>query len=153
MFSHVMIGSNDVGRSKAFYDALFAAIGGKPGRRTTRAVSSTPTRADFMVSRPIDGEPATRANGGTIGFAVDSPDPRRPGTGGMRQWRHRDRRAAGPAQGVVRRAVPRLSPRSGRQQALRGASRLSDRERSGAKSGAALGTQLRRSRARGNPVS
>ena len=31
MFSHVMVGSNDVERSKSFYDALFAAIGAKPG--------------------------------------------------------------------------------------------------------------------------
>ena len=37
MFSHMMVGSNDVGRSKAFYDALFGAVGGKPGGRTTRA--------------------------------------------------------------------------------------------------------------------
>ena len=37
MFSHVMVGSNDTARSKKFYDALFAAIGGKPGMRTKRA--------------------------------------------------------------------------------------------------------------------
>jgi hypothetical protein len=30
MFSHVMVGSNDMARSKKFYDALFTAIGGAP---------------------------------------------------------------------------------------------------------------------------
>ncbi|MFN5780124.1 MAG: VOC family protein, partial [Novosphingobium sp.] len=31
MYSHMMVGSNDIDRSKAFYDALFASVGGKPG--------------------------------------------------------------------------------------------------------------------------
>ena len=31
MFSHIMVGSNDIARSKKFYDALFTAIGGQPG--------------------------------------------------------------------------------------------------------------------------
>ena len=31
MFSHIMVGSNDIARSKKFYDALFVAMGGKPG--------------------------------------------------------------------------------------------------------------------------
>jgi len=30
MFSHVMVGSNDIARSKKFYDSLFAAMGGQP---------------------------------------------------------------------------------------------------------------------------
>ena len=31
MFSHIMIGSNDIARSKTFYDAVFGAMGAKPG--------------------------------------------------------------------------------------------------------------------------
>jgi predicted enzyme related to lactoylglutathione lyase len=31
MYSHNMVGSNDIARSKTFYDALFGALGGKPG--------------------------------------------------------------------------------------------------------------------------
>src|SRR5215468_4573666 len=31
MFSHILVGSNDIARSKKFYDALFTAIGGQPG--------------------------------------------------------------------------------------------------------------------------
>ena len=36
MFSHVMVASNDIDRSKRFYDALFAAVGGKPGEQDAR---------------------------------------------------------------------------------------------------------------------
>jgi catechol 2,3-dioxygenase-like lactoylglutathione lyase family enzyme len=71
MFSHVMVGSNDLDRSKQFYDALF----GKEGRRDDKGRLSYGRKgAVFMVSPPIDGQPACRANGGTIGFAFDSPD-------------------------------------------------------------------------------
>lgn len=75
MFSHLTVGSNDIARSKAFYDALFAAAGGNPafvdpkGRLVYMHKESI-----FLVTRPIDGEPATHANGGTIGFAMDSPE-------------------------------------------------------------------------------
>ena len=31
MFSHVMVGSNDIDRSKTFYDATFKAFGGREG--------------------------------------------------------------------------------------------------------------------------
>ena len=75
MFSHVMIGSNDIGRSRIFYDALFTAVGGKPGRQDERGrLSYLRNGAAFMVTTPIDGEPACRANGGTIGFSMDSPE-------------------------------------------------------------------------------
>jgi catechol 2,3-dioxygenase-like lactoylglutathione lyase family enzyme len=71
MFSHVMVGSNDLDRSKAFYDALF----GKEGRRDDKGRLSYGRKgAVFMVTSPIDGEPACHANGGTVGFAFDSPD-------------------------------------------------------------------------------
>ena len=75
MFSHVMIGSNDIERSKHFYDALFGAIGGKPGRQDDKGrLFYMHNGGMFMVSAPIDGEPATHANGGTIGFAVSGPE-------------------------------------------------------------------------------
>jgi catechol 2,3-dioxygenase-like lactoylglutathione lyase family enzyme len=74
MFSHVMIGSNDIQRSKQFYDALFAAIGAKPGRQDEKGrLVYAHKGAAFIVTKPIDGKPATHANGGTIGFIVDSP--------------------------------------------------------------------------------
>jgi catechol 2,3-dioxygenase-like lactoylglutathione lyase family enzyme len=75
MFSHVMVGSNDIARSKTFYDALFAALGGKPGRTDDKGrLSYVLKGAMFMVSRPLDGEPACHANGGTIGFAAESAE-------------------------------------------------------------------------------
>lgn len=71
MFSHMMVGSNDLERAKAFYDALF----GKPGRRDDKGRLSYGRRgAVFMVTTPIDGGPATPGNGMTIGFAFDSPE-------------------------------------------------------------------------------
>ena len=75
MFSHVMIGSNDITRSKTFYDALFGAMGGKPGVQDQKGrLIYTHGGGRLMVTKPIDGEPATGANGGTIGFAVDGSE-------------------------------------------------------------------------------
>jgi catechol 2,3-dioxygenase-like lactoylglutathione lyase family enzyme len=75
MFSHVMVGSNDIDRSKTFYDALFATMGGKPGRIDDRGRLLYPHKGGlFMVSLPIDGEEATHANGGTIGFTMEDGD-------------------------------------------------------------------------------
>ena len=71
MFSHVMVGSNDIERSRRFYDALFgkeAHVDDK-GRLAYRNKGAV-----FMVTKPIDGEPACCANGGTIGFNFDSPE-------------------------------------------------------------------------------
>jgi catechol 2,3-dioxygenase-like lactoylglutathione lyase family enzyme len=71
MFSHVMVGSNDLDRSKQFYDRLF----GKEGKTDPKGRLSYGRRgAVFMVSNPIDGQPACHANGGTIGFNFDSPE-------------------------------------------------------------------------------
>lgn len=71
MFSHVMVGSNDIERSRRFYDALFgkeAHVDDKGRLRYAR------DGAVFMVSKPIDGRPASAANGGTVGFNFDSPE-------------------------------------------------------------------------------
>lgn len=74
MFSHVMVGSNDLARSKAFYDALLAALGGKPGAQDPRGrLVYVHNGGRFLVTTPIDGQAASHANGGTIGFAAASP--------------------------------------------------------------------------------
>jgi catechol 2,3-dioxygenase-like lactoylglutathione lyase family enzyme len=74
MFSHVMVGSNDLDRAKIFYDALFTATGGKEGRFDPRGrLVYLHKGAAFMVTKPIDGQPAESGNGGTIGFALDNP--------------------------------------------------------------------------------
>jgi catechol 2,3-dioxygenase-like lactoylglutathione lyase family enzyme len=73
MFSHVMLGASDLAASKAFYDAALGALGIAPGFQDDkgRVFWRTPTGI-FGVSIPIDGNPATFANGGTIGFAAQS---------------------------------------------------------------------------------
>ena len=71
MFSHIMIGSNDMARSKKFYDALFAAMGAGPGAEDARGrLAYSHNGGRFMVSKPIDGKPASVLNGGTIGFQM-----------------------------------------------------------------------------------
>ena len=75
MYSHIMVGANDIAASKKFYDAVLGAIGIKPGNLDDkgRVFYVTPTGI-FAITKPIDGKPATAANGATIGFAVDSPE-------------------------------------------------------------------------------
>jgi len=71
MFSHIMIGSDNLARSRKFYDALFAAMGAGAGVEDARGrlvYSHNGNR--FMVTKPIDGKPATVLNGGTIGFTM-----------------------------------------------------------------------------------
>jgi catechol 2,3-dioxygenase-like lactoylglutathione lyase family enzyme len=74
MFSHVMIGTNDLEKSKIFYDAVLGAIGVKPGFVDGNRVFWRTKTGTFGVSKPINGQPATYANGGTIGFAVETPE-------------------------------------------------------------------------------
>jgi catechol 2,3-dioxygenase-like lactoylglutathione lyase family enzyme len=74
MFSHVMIGTNDLEKATSFYDALLGTLGVPPGRVDRHRVFYRTKTGTFSVSLPIDGKPATSANGGTIGFAADSPE-------------------------------------------------------------------------------
>ena len=74
MFSHMMVGSNDLARSRKFYDALFGAIGGKPALEDDKGrLIYAHNGGLFLVTKPIDGQPACHANGATIGFAMDGP--------------------------------------------------------------------------------
>lgn len=79
MFSHVMIGSNDIERSKRFYDAVLGTIGASEPLRNLSNAGHTRLfyRHDgstFCVAEPINGKEATFANGGTIGFKYNSPE-------------------------------------------------------------------------------
>lgn len=73
MFSHVMVGANDLDASRKFYDAVLGALGIGPGviNRDIRYFYRTPSGV-FSFTLPIDHQPATPANGGTIGFAAHS---------------------------------------------------------------------------------
>lgn len=75
MFSHVMLGADDVAVSKVFYDATLGALGIGPGSVDDKGRAIYITKSGiFLLSKPIDGGPATCANGGTIGFAASSPE-------------------------------------------------------------------------------
>ncbi|MDQ3143673.1 MAG: VOC family protein [Pseudomonadota bacterium] len=75
MFSHIMVGSNDIDASKKFYDAVFTATGGKEGRIDPKGrLTYLNNGGVFMVTKPIDGRAASHGNGTTIGFAVDGPE-------------------------------------------------------------------------------
>lgn len=75
MFSHVMLGADDIDAAKAFYDAALGALGARPGMVDPKGrVIYMHGGGLFIVTKPINGEPATCANGGTIGFAAASPE-------------------------------------------------------------------------------
>ena len=77
MFSHVMVGTNDIEESRIFYDKIFETLGVNPGKmypnltgqkRYFYAFKGT----SFCVTEPIDGNDATVSNGATIGFNIES---------------------------------------------------------------------------------
>ena len=74
MFSHVMVGANDLDASKKFYDAVLGTLGIPAGitDEKGRLFYMSPTGV-FGVTKPINGAPATAANGGTVGFMVADP--------------------------------------------------------------------------------
>lgn len=75
MFSHVMVGTNNVEESKVFYDAILATLGYEPGVMDEKGRCLYPNKTGtFGITKPINGESACLGNGGTIGFNVDSPE-------------------------------------------------------------------------------
>lgn len=73
MFSHIMVGSNNIARTQKFYDALLGTVGAKPAITDDKGrLIYMHNNALLLVTAPINGQPATHANGGTIGFACDS---------------------------------------------------------------------------------
>jgi catechol 2,3-dioxygenase-like lactoylglutathione lyase family enzyme len=73
MFSHIMVGSNNIERSKKFYDALLGTLGAKPAMVDDKnRLIYMHNGGLFLVTTPINGQPATGANGGTIGFACET---------------------------------------------------------------------------------
>ncbi|MCK7592342.1 VOC family protein [Pseudomarimonas salicorniae] len=79
MFSHVMLGTNDIERAKRFYDAVLGVLGvGEPIRNLSAGGKARlfyrHQGQTFCVSEPINGDPASFGNGSTIGFRCDSPE-------------------------------------------------------------------------------
>ncbi len=75
MFSHVMIGTNDLEASRKFYDAVLKTLGIPAGviNNGTRYFYRT-SKGSFSITKPINGQPATCANGGTIGFLAETQE-------------------------------------------------------------------------------
>ena len=74
MYTHIMVGSNDLDKSKAFYDATLGALGAAPGHNVGDRTFYSHNGAAFGFVTPINGEAATHANGGTIGFAAPNKE-------------------------------------------------------------------------------
>lgn len=75
MFSHIMLGADDVTASKTFYDAALGALGVTPGRVDPKGRAMYMQGGSiFMLTQPIDGNPTTNANGSTYGFAAATTD-------------------------------------------------------------------------------
>ena len=75
MFSHIMLGANDIQKSKTFYDAILGALGHEPGVIDEKGRCFWFTRSGvFSISKPIDGQPASRGNGSTVGFSAKTPE-------------------------------------------------------------------------------
>jgi catechol 2,3-dioxygenase-like lactoylglutathione lyase family enzyme len=80
MFSHVMLGANDIEESKEFYDQILPVLGARPGKLSlnhdghTRYVYFVNNKNSFIISQPINNEKASHGNGATIGFNASSTD-------------------------------------------------------------------------------
>ncbi len=126
MLFHTMIGSNDIERSKRFYDTVLGTLGiGEPMRNVadsghTRLIYRGESGTAFIVTQPINDEPATVSNGGTVAFQCDSAEQVKKfhdvavAAGVRLSKRHPD-----PSYGIHGNDRTGLCPRSGRQQALR----------------------------------
>ena len=73
MYSHIMVGANDVQHSQVFYDATFKSLGYEAGVLDEKGRCFYFTRSGvFAITRPINGEPASHGNGSTIGFSAEN---------------------------------------------------------------------------------
>jgi catechol 2,3-dioxygenase-like lactoylglutathione lyase family enzyme len=74
MFSHVMVGADDIEASRKFYDAVLGTLGIGPAitDEKGRLFYLSPGGV-FAVTKPINGEPASNGNGATVGFTVGDP--------------------------------------------------------------------------------
>ena len=77
MFTHMVVGSNNPDRARKFYDATMEALGGQPSQSpegSERHFYGEFGKGMMIVGKPRDGEPATHANGGTIGLQASSKE-------------------------------------------------------------------------------
>ena len=83
MFSHVMVGTNNIEESRIFYDKLFEVLGGGPGKLYPNLTGQKRyfynlEGTSFCITEPIDGKPATVSNGATVGFNIENIEVSKP---------------------------------------------------------------------------
>ena len=69
MFTHSFLGTNDVERSRSFYDAVMAVLG-HAGHPLPHGTVYPGAGSSLIVGKPANGEPHTVSNGHTLGFAA-----------------------------------------------------------------------------------
>ena len=79
MLNHVMIGSNDIDRTRNFYNSVLSVLGAGDAMEHVNETGQTRLfyihdGSTFSISEPVNGEPVSIANGSTIGFVCDSPE-------------------------------------------------------------------------------
>jgi catechol 2,3-dioxygenase-like lactoylglutathione lyase family enzyme len=74
IFSHLVIGANDVEKARAFYDEVLGTLGIKRVYDDAERSAWGTGAPELMVGKPLNGEPATHGNGGTIGFSAASTE-------------------------------------------------------------------------------
>ena len=70
VFSHLFVGTNDLEKSRQFYDAALAPLGVKRLHDMDNASMYGVDHPEFFIGKPVDGQPATKANGLTVGFSA-----------------------------------------------------------------------------------
>lgn len=73
IFTHIVLGANDLNRSGKFYDATLGSLGiGNLGPMGADGILYGKEGPEFLIRKPANGQPACFANGGTVGFAAPS---------------------------------------------------------------------------------
>ncbi|WP_333924007.1 hypothetical protein [Sphingomonas sp. LR59] len=97
MIGYATLGTNDIDAALAFYDALFATVGGKrlmqmPDARQLTFYGAGPDKPMLVIGKPYDGAAATAGNGTMVALAADLARAGRPGLRQGDRTRRRGRR-------------------------------------------------------------
>ncbi len=79
MLNHIMIGSDDIEKSKRFYNAVLGVLGASEPIVNINDTGQTRlfyvhNGSAFCITEPINGKPVSVANGSTVGFVCTSPE-------------------------------------------------------------------------------
>lgn len=75
MFTHLMLGANDLELSREFYDATMQVLGYDKGHLDPKGrYFYLSDNGVLCITKPINGDVATHGNGSTVGLKIDSPE-------------------------------------------------------------------------------